>query len=547
MSIDTQPAGHSRHPNADFEPSLPSDHKPNTSSNRLDFEIIEPTTSVGTHVSLAESDPYGSKPACFNSLVQECLFVLTTTVAVGQSSIFTGAILCMTNYIARDLNMTAAQVTWINAAQTLAAGTFLLFFGRVADLFGRRALFLVSLAFFSVCLLITGFATNAIYMDVFCGLLGLSSAASVPPAIGKLGAVYDRPSRRKNRAFACFSAGNPVGFVLGAFISGVTMQVSTWRAAFWVMSVIYAFFTVAAWWTTPPDNEQKLGGLNMETFVKFDLLGALLAVTGVAMFTASLTLGGDAPQGWGTPYVITLLVVGLVLAIGFVYWQSVFRHPLMPLRVWKDRNFTLVVIVLCCGFYGFSGNLFFLTLMWQRIDQLSPLMNAVQLLPAGIGGILVNFLAAMIMHRVSNKVIMIVGAVSAVIASALFSAIYTSLSYWALVFPALLFSVLSQDLEFTVTNMYVMSFLPSDQQSVAGGLFNTVTRLTATVGLGIQTSVYNTAGGTAEGAGSVKYRPYQATFWVSLVGAVAALFFVPFITIGAQGGRKKGANGGHQD
>ncbi|KIX03092.1 uncharacterized protein Z518_06642 [Rhinocladiella mackenziei CBS 650.93] len=514
----------------------------------IPFEKIEPTTSVGgASLTLTESDPHGSRPSCFSSLVQECLFVLTTTVAVGQSSIFTGAVICMTNYIAEDLNMTAAEVTWINAAQTLAAGTFLLFFGRVADLFGRRFLFLLSLAFFSTCLLIAGFATNAIYLNVFCGLLGLSSAASVPPAIGKLGAVYEKPSRRKNRAFACFSAGNPVGFVLGAFISGVTMQISTWRAAFWVMSVIYAIFTLAAWWTTPYDVEQKLGGLNMETFLKFDLLGALLAVTGIAMFTASLTLAGDAPRGWDTSYVITLLVVGIVLIGGFIYWQSIFRYPLMPLKVWKDRNFTLVVLVLCLGFYGFAGNIFWLTLMWQRIDRLSPLMNAVQLLPAGIGGIVVNVIAAVIMHRISNKLIMIVGAVSAVVACALFSATSTSISYWALTFPALLFSVLSQDLEFTVTNMYVMSSLPSEQQSVAGGLFNTVTRLTATVGLGIQTSIYNSAGGSAEGAGSSRYRPYQATFWVSLVGSVVALFLVPFITIGRQGGRKKPANGRYQD
>ncbi|KIY03507.1 uncharacterized protein Z520_00198 [Fonsecaea multimorphosa CBS 102226] len=513
----------------------------------LDFPKVEPTTSIGTSLAPTESDPHGTRPACFSSFFQECLFVLTTTIAVGQSSIFTGAILCLTNSIGEDLNMTAAEVTWISAAQTLAAGTFLLFFGRVADLFGRRLLFLCSLAFFSICLLITGFATNAYFLDIFCGLLGLSSAASVPPAIGKLGAVYDRPSRRKNRAFACFSGGNPVGFVLGAFISGVTMQVSSWRAAFWVMAVIYAFFFFAALWTTPPDSEQSLGGLNMDTFLKFDLLGALLAVSGIAMFTASLTLAGDAPHGWRTPYVIALLVVGLVLIAGFIYWQSVFRYPLMPLRVWKDRNFTLVVAVLCLGFYGFAGNLFWLSLLWQRINRLSPLMVAVHLLPAGIGGILVNILAAMIMHRVSNRVIMIIGAVSAVIASALFSALYTSISFWAIAFPALLFSVLSQDLEFTVTNMYVMSSLPSEQQSVAGGLFNTATRLVATVGLGIQTSIYNTAGGAAQGPGAVRYRPYQATFWVSLGGAVLAVFLVPFLTIGRQGGRKKQANRGHQD
>ncbi|KEF61443.1 uncharacterized protein A1O9_03009 [Exophiala aquamarina CBS 119918] len=506
-------------------------------AQNVELSVVESSSSIGVPLERIDTNPNGSRPACFSSLLQEVLFVLTTTVAVGQSSIFTGALLCMTSFIGRDLNMTAAEVTWLSAAQTLSAGTFLLFFGRVADLFGRRILFLVSIGFFSICLLVAGFATNAVYMDVFCGLAGLSSAASVPPAIGKLGAVYEKPSRRKNRAFACFSAGNPVGFVLGAFIAGVTMEVSTWRTAFWAMSVMYAFFFVAAWWTTPPDTEQQLGGFNVATFVKFDVLGALLAVVGVAMFTAALTMGGDTTGGWGSSYVIALLVVGVVLSVGFVYWQSVFRYPLMPLAVWRDRNFSLVVIVLSLGFYGFSGNMFWASLAWQRTEGVSPLMVAVRLLPSGIGGILVNVLAALIMHRVSNKSIMLVGAAAHVVSCALYSATSRSISYWALFFPAQLFAVLSQDLEFTVTNMYVMSSLPSDQQSVAGGLFNTVIRLAATVGIGIQTSIYNSAGGEENN----RWRPYQATFWVSLVGGVLALGFAPFLTIGRQGSRK------HQD
>jgi len=508
-------------------------------ANPPDLEKAEAAISIGAPLAEIESNPDGSRPACFRNLLEECLFVLTATMAIGQNSIFNGVVLCMTNYIGRDLNMTAAEVTWINAAQTLSAGTFLLFFGRMADLFGRRLLFLSSLGFFTVCCIILGFATNPIYMNVFCGLCGLASAACVPPAIGKLGAVYEKPSKRKNRAFACFSAGNPVGFVLGAFISGVTMEVSTWRASFWVIAVIYGFFTVAAWWTTPYDHEQKLGGFNLETFLQFDLLGALLAVAGIAMFTASLTLAGDAPDGWRTPYVIALLVVGVVLIAAFIYWQSIFKYPLMPLGVWRDRNFTICVSVLCLGFYGFVSNLFWLTLSWQRIQNLSPLMNAVRLLPATIGGILVNVLAAVIMHRVSNRWIMTFGAFCSVVSCALLSATSKSITYWALIFPSLIFSVLGQDLEFMVTNMYVMSSLPSEQQSVAAGLLNTATRLAATVGLGIQTSIYNSAGGSAEGAAALKYRPYQTAYWVSLVGSVLGLALAPFLTIGRQGGRKK--------
>jgi MFS family permease len=503
------------------------------------LETVTPIASIGASLHPVETDPYGSRPACFTSTLQECLFVLTTTMATGQSSIFIGASICITSRIGEALNMTAAEVTWISAAQSLAAGCFLLFFGRVADLFGRRQMFLWSMASFSASLLIIGFAKDAYYMDIFCGLSGVCSAAAVPPAIGTLGAVYSKASRRKNRAFACFSAGNPLGFVLGAFVAGIVMLVSTWRAVFWVLCVIYVVFTIIAWWTIPKDDGQIKGKLDMATLAKFDFLGAILAVVGIAMFTGALTLANTAPQGWRTNYVIALLIIGIVLVAMFIYWQSVFKHPLMPLHVWKDRNFTLLNVILCLGNYGFSNNIFWLTLLWQRIDHCSPLQVALRLLPQAIGGLLVNFTAALIMHRVSNKLLMMVGAVSFAISDTLISAMPAGSSWWALTFPSLVLSVIGADFEFTITNMYVMSSLPSEQQSIGGGIFNTVTRVSSSVGLGMSTAVFTGLSGSADGGVHASFRAYQATFWVALAGAGLALFFLPFLTLKSQGAKRK--------
>lgn len=88
-------------------------------------------------------------------------------------------------------------------------------------------------------------------------------------------------------------------------------------------------------------------------------------------------------------------------------------------------------------------------------------------------------------------------------------------------------------------NMYVMSSMPSEKQSIAGAIFNTATRLAATVGIAAQTSVFNGIGGEAEGPDSLRYRPYRSTFWVALGGAVLGLLLVPFIKIGTQGARRK--------
>jgi MFS family permease len=379
----------------------PPPHASQTTPATLN-SLEKQTTHLSTFSTSTDPANYGVRPPYFHSTLQECLFVLSCTLAVGMSSIFGGSILTITAAIGRDLSLSDAELTWLWAANNLAGGAFLLLFGRIADLFGRRWMLIGSLAAYSLVMLVAGFATNAIYIDCMSGLGGLCAAAAVPPAIGKLGAVYAQPSWRKNRAFACFSAGYPVGFVMGAFIAGVATEVASWRANFWVMSVLFAFFTLVALWTVPPDQEQQLT-VGWRTWKEFDLLGALLTVAGIGMFTASLTLTGDAPRGWAQQYVIILLVLGLVCIVGFIWWQTVCKIPLMPLRVFKDKNFSILITILSMGNMSFSGNLFWITLMWQRIERRSPLMVAVRLLPAGIGGICVNMTAGLIMHRVSNK------------------------------------------------------------------------------------------------------------------------------------------------
>lgn len=295
-----------------------------------------------------------ARPACFSSTVAEISFVLTTTFAIGQYAILEGVLMIISSRIQVGLNMNAAEVTWLLAGMALTSGAFLVFFGRVADLFGRRKLLILSMAIYTVLILITGFSTDAVMIEIVLALVGISCAAVVPPAIGKLGAIY-KPGRRKNRAFACFSAGNPAGFVLGAFMGGVITQISSWRTSFWAIAVLYGCLTVVAWFVTPADSEQHLGGFNRQTFGQMDWLGAFLAITGIALFTAAFTIGPEARRQWATPYIIVMLVIGILMMTAFVYWQSKFKAPLMPLYVWKDRNFTLMTLSLCLGYYGRSS------------------------------------------------------------------------------------------------------------------------------------------------------------------------------------------------
>jgi MFS family permease len=169
-------------------------------------------------------------------------------------------------------------------------------------------------------------------------------------------------------------------------------------------------------------------------------------------------------------------------------------------------------------------------------------MTAVYLLPMAVCGTLVNIIAGVTMHRVSNKLLMGIAAIAYTISNLLYALNKPSYPYWAMIFLGQIFAVIGVDLQFNVVNMYVMSSLSKEQQSVAGGLFQMVTRLCVTVGMGISTAIFDGVVNHPAKSGSdagTQEEPYAATFWFAMAASGLSIFFVPFLSIKTQGHAKK--------
>jgi MFS family permease len=154
-------------------------------------------------------------------------------------------------------------------------------------MFGRRGILLTSLFVFAVLALGTGFSRDALTMDVLNGVMGLTSASTIPSAQGILGSIYDKPSKRKNYAFACFTSGNHLGFVFSSIFSGIATQFFGWPASFWLLAIIYLIVAIVACFTVPVDDSEKLP-LSVESLKKFDIIGAALTIGGIGLFAAGI-------------------------------------------------------------------------------------------------------------------------------------------------------------------------------------------------------------------------------------------------------------------
>lgn len=162
----------------------------------------------------------------------------------------------------------------------------MLFFGKVADELGRKIQLLVGLLFMSAFSLIAAWSPGPIELIVICGLLGLCTAVIAPPALGILFAAYPEGPRR-NMACGALGTGNPLGFILGSFSSGLAVKFFGWRASFVVMAIFFLFMVILAFWTVPVIARV---GNRAEAIRKFDYIGSLFIVLAVALVSAGLTL-----------------------------------------------------------------------------------------------------------------------------------------------------------------------------------------------------------------------------------------------------------------
>lgn len=175
---------------------------------------IQPTPSHASQPSMSKARTIG--------------LVITLTGAAFLNTLSVQAAVIVLPTIGRDLSIPAARQQWIVSAYSLAFGCFLLLWGRLADVYGKRLIFIWGSAWVCVVTLICPFIPSEIGFDVFRGLQGLGAAANVPTAIGILGVTF-APGKAKNYAFATYSAGAPMGSVFGNILGGVVSEYASWK------------------------------------------------------------------------------------------------------------------------------------------------------------------------------------------------------------------------------------------------------------------------------------------------------------------------------
>ncbi|TRX93746.1 hypothetical protein FHL15_005422 [Xylaria flabelliformis] len=405
----------------------------------------------------------------------------------------------------------ASFLNWIVSAYALTFGTFLLLWGRIADIYGKRDIFIWGSAFVTVTLIANPFLPNEIAFDLFRGLQGLGAAANVPTAIGILGVTFP-PGKAKNYAFSAYgvpklgcivlvpcanvqlASGAPLGSVFGNLLAGFIASATSWKWVFGTLGGLGIVVTAAGIFFIPPPPASSVPPQKGRALLQsVDWLGGFLVTAGLLALLFALTEGNVV--GWSTPWVPALIVVAVILLGVFYAWQwyqenRTTRRPLIKASVFKNGRFCAGLVIMALFFAGFNNFIVFTTYFFQDYQGLSPLQTTLRFIPTGVTGILVAFAVSRLISRVPTWILLLCANTAVSISCLLFAVpLPRSTSYFAFGFPALILSVIGADITWPCLTLFTSKSLPQEDQAMGGGLINASAGVGRAIGLAIDTAI----------------------------------------------------------
>ncbi|KXT15214.1 hypothetical protein AC579_1354 [Pseudocercospora musae] len=426
--------------------------------------------------------------------------VITLTGAAFLNTLSVQACVIILPTIGRHLSIPSARQQWIVSAYSLTFGCFLLLWGRLADVYGKRLIFIWGSAWVCVVTLVCPFIPNEIGFDIFRGLQGLGAAANVPTAIGILGVTF-QPGKARNYAFATYSAGAPLGSVFGNFLGGLVGQYATWKWVFWILAIMAGLVTIAGQLVIPVPRIQPS---ESELKSAVDWPGGILVTVGLVILMFALTDGNVV--GWSQPYIPVLIVISVLLVAAFVFWQvhlekKTIRRPLMKVTIFQNKRVAAAMAIMGLFFAAFNNFLVFATYFYQDYQGHDAIQTTLRFIPTGVVGVMTIFVTSQILARVKIGYIMAWGTMCCTISGLLFAVpIPPSTTYWAWGFPAMCLSVFGADTLFPALLLLTAHSLPREDQAIGGAIINAVGQIGRAIGLAIATAIQVAAQESKQGS-----------------------------------------------
>src|SRR5262245_23607820 len=383
--------------------------------------------------------------------------------------------------IRKDLDASLSQLEWTVNAYTLTFAVLLLTGAALGDRFGRRLMFSIGIGIFTISSAAAALAPSATALDFARAAQGVGGAIVMPLTLTILSAAV--PPERRGLALGAWSGIAGLAVAMGPLVGGAVVEGISWQnVPIGLTLAPLAFLRLRE--SHGPASSLDLGGLALASVGLFGIVWGLVRANSV---------------GWGSAEIIGSLVSGSVFLGLFVLWELRARAPMLPMRFFRNRAFTLTNVSSLFMFFGMFGSIFLLAQFFQTVQGYSPLQAGVRILPWTAMPIFIAPIAGALSDRIGGQRIMGVGLALQAIGLAWISTVTTPTTPYSEVVIPFFISGIGMALFFAPVANVVLSAVRREEEGQASGAANAIRELGGVFGVAVLASIFAHYGGYLSG------------------------------------------------
>jgi EmrB/QacA subfamily drug resistance transporter len=428
--------------------------------------------------------------------------------------------------IGRDFGTGIAALQWTVIAYTLTLAAFLLIGGALGDRYGRRRIFVIGVTWFAAASLLCGLAPSIETLIAARALQGVGGALLTPGSLAILQATF-RPSDRA-AAIGAWSGLGGIAIAIGPFVGGYLIEAVSWRLIFLINLPLALAVIWIARRHVPETRDPAATG-------RLDAGGGLLTALGLGALTFAVIEGPAI--GWTSAPIILAFLTSAVALVAFIALERRSQHPMLPLSIFRSRQFSSTNVVTLLVYGALGGALFLIPVQLQQVLGYSPLGAGIALLPITLVMLALSARAGRLSQRIGPRLPMTLGPLVAGLGLALLSRVQDGTTYAGTFLPAILVFAFGLTLTVSPLTATVLAAAPSDRAGVASAINNTAARAAGLVAVAALPVVVGLTG-SAYLQPALFATGFRHAMW--LAGALCALGgVVAFVTI--RGGERRRA------